>query len=119
MSHGRQRGGKWGVNFISSFGPQHSLSTVDDHMSQKRGQGNYKSPSGLSSTLYPKSGGASVPPPPSLSYYGSSYGQKEYSYSSDYLLPSPNTLGANETSLSSSNRAFVNLGRKRVADEDE
>ncbi|KAH8849393.1 ATP-dependent RNA helicase DDX42 [Schistosoma japonicum] len=112
MSHSR-RGGRWGVNFISGSGPQHSLSThsvFNDDNTDVHGQsGDYKN---TKPSNFVRAGGASVPPPPSLS----SRNSKGYSDPNEILI---NHTAFTGTQGSGSTRAFANLGRKRVTDEDD
>ncbi|KAA3672126.1 ATP-dependent RNA helicase DDX42 [Paragonimus westermani] len=112
MSHGKQRGGRWGMNFISASGPHSSLShskLQDDR------PGDYFR-SGYSSSALAADGvrgvGAAVPPPSSLSRSSRGYSD-------------PNEVAAKQISMvpghgsSSSSRTFANLGRKRIADDEE
>ncbi|KAF5400156.1 DEAD box ATP-dependent RNA helicase [Paragonimus heterotremus] len=112
MSHGRQRGGRWGMNFISASGPHSSLShskLQDDR------PGDYFR-SGYSSSALAADGvrgvGAAVPPPSSLSRSSRGYSD-------------PNEAAAKQLSMvpghgsSSSSRTFANLGRKRIADDED
>ncbi|CAH8456216.1 unnamed protein product [Dicrocoelium dendriticum] len=110
MSHGRMRGGRWGANFISASGPRTSYSTSSV---RDNGPGEYFR-SGYSDIALAadgvRTGGAAVPPP-------SSTNRSTRGYSD------PNEAVARQTSLvpvhGSSSRAFANLGRKRVADEED
>ncbi|VDP38601.1 unnamed protein product [Echinostoma caproni] len=111
MSYGRQRGGRWGMNFISPSGPQTSLST---NRLRDEGPGDYfrsgYSSSALASDVS-RSGGAAVPPPSSLSRKSRGYSDPNEVYTKQGTMIPTHSV--------SSSRAFANLGRKRVADEDE
>ncbi|VDQ12645.1 unnamed protein product [Trichobilharzia regenti] len=103
------------MNFISGSGPQHSLSTHsifnEDASDEQHGKSNNYG--NKSSSNYSRIGGASVPPPPSLGYRNS----KGYTDPNEVLMQHSTFAGTQ--SSSSMPRAFANLGRKRVADEDE
>ncbi|KAA0183756.1 ATP-dependent RNA helicase DDX42 [Fasciolopsis buskii] len=111
MSYGRQRGGRWGMNFISASGPQTSLST--SRLSEE-GPGDYfrsgYSSSALASDVS-RSGGAAVPPPSSLSRKPRGYSDPNEVFTKQGTMVPTHSV--------SSSRAFANLGRKRVVDEDD
>ncbi|VDO89980.1 unnamed protein product [Schistosoma curassoni] len=111
MSYGK-RGGRWGMNFISGSGPQHSLSThsvfKDEKSDVNRQSDDYKN---TKSSNFIRTGGASVPPPPSLG----SRNSRGYSDPNEVLINHSAFAGTQ----GGSTRAFANLGRKRVADEDD
>ncbi|CAH8823776.1 unnamed protein product [Trichobilharzia szidati] len=113
MSFGR-RGGRWGMNFISGSGPQHSLSTHSLFNEDASDEQHRKSGNKSSSSNHSRIGGASVPPPPSLGYRNS----KGYTDPNEVLMQHSAFAGTQGGS-SSMPRAFANLGRKRVADEDD
>ncbi|TGZ73295.1 hypothetical protein CRM22_001604 [Opisthorchis felineus] len=111
MSFGRQRGGRWGMNFISPSGPHGSLST---NRIRDEGPGDYFRSGYSSSALAAdgvRVGGAAIPPPSSVNR-----GKREYC--------DPNEIIAKQATLvpshgSASSRTFANLGRKRIADEED
>ncbi|CAH8492355.1 ATP-dependent RNA helicase ddx42 [Schistosoma haematobium] len=111
MSYGK-RGGRWGMNFISGSGPQHSLSThsvfKDEKSDVNRQSDDYKN---TKPSNFIRTGGASVPPPPSLG----SRNSRGYSDPNEVLINHSAFAGTQ----GGSTRAFANLGRKRVADEDD
>ncbi|CAL8096293.1 unnamed protein product [Calicophoron daubneyi] len=112
MSYGRQRGGRWGMNFISASGPHESLSTSK---LREEGPGEYFRSGYSSSALASdasRSGGAAVPPPPSISRRSRGYSDP------NEVCPSVNTSSL-VPGHGSSSRAFANLGRKRIVDDED
>ncbi|KAF6769304.1 hypothetical protein AHF37_11197 [Paragonimus kellicotti] len=112
MSHGRQRGGRWGMNLFLHLDLREVF--LNRNFQDDRSGDYFRS--GYSSSALAADGvrgvGAAVPPPSSLSRSSRGYSD-------------PNEAAAKQISMipghgsSSSSRTFANLGRKRIADDED
>lgn len=100
-----RRGGRWGMNFISSSGPQSHLS-----------MNSLQATEATALDLQQRSGDSSRPAafaPPSS--FGAAPPVAQSSFAPGYNPQKRNSSGGSSGSL----RAFSNLGKRRMHDDDE
>ncbi|VEL24775.1 unnamed protein product [Protopolystoma xenopodis] len=103
MSYSRNRGGRWGMNFLAAGS---SANDTNKNSSSK--------------TQIVHGGKAAVPPPSSFALRNESQGYTDTSklvYGSGTLMSGG--IGTNAASASTGTRAFSNLGKRRIQEEDE
>ncbi len=110
-----RRGGRWGMNFISASGPQSHLSMNSLQAAEATAR-DLQERSGNSSTSRP----SAYAPPPASSFVGAPpVAQTSFApgYNPQQRRSGPG--GGSSGGGGSASRAFSNLGKRRMHDDDE